>query len=98
MVAWTKGLIDKAGDLAAGTWIGTGANTLASVLVDPDAGNFDAAGSGALVDKGLVLDDVADDFCGRRRRTPPQDLGAIEYDVPGCDVRDRLARLIEASR
>lgn len=77
------------------TWVGRGLGTMHDLFVNPAAGDFTLREPGEVVDQGMVLPEVADDFCGQPRR-PPHDLGALEYasgGTPPCEILDMIRRM-----
>jgi len=56
----------------------------AAWFVDPGAYDFTLKDGAALVDLGVTLAEVADDYCGNDRDDGKHDIGAIEYDGDGC--------------
>ncbi|MBA3547808.1 MAG: right-handed parallel beta-helix repeat-containing protein [Nannocystis sp.] len=53
-------------------------------FVDAGAFDFTLKDGAALVDLGLALPEVTDDYCGNLRDDGTHDIGAIEYDGDGC--------------
>jgi MYXO-CTERM domain-containing protein len=53
-------------------------------FVDPAAYDFTLKDGAAIVDLGLALAEVPDDYCGNDRDDGKHDIGAIEYDGDGC--------------
>jgi MYXO-CTERM domain-containing protein len=53
-------------------------------FVDPSAYDFTLKDGAMLVDLGLALAEVTDDYCGNDRDDGKNDIGAIEYDGDGC--------------
>jgi len=53
-------------------------------FADPGAYDFTLKDGAALVDLGLALAEVKDDYCGNDRDDGKHDIGAIEYDGEGC--------------
>lgn len=53
-------------------------------FVDPSAYDFTLKDGAAIVDLGLALAEVPDDYCGNDRSDGKHDIGAIEYDGDGC--------------
>ncbi|WP_432821480.1 chondroitinase-B domain-containing protein [Trichloromonas sp.] len=51
----------------------------------PDEGNFNLKDGEDLIDQGVAMDQIREDFCGQARTNRP-DLGALEYgkDSSGC--------------
>ena len=52
---------------------------------DPGAYDFTLKDGAMLVDAGLALPEVPDDYCGNARDDGKNDIGAIEYDGDGCN-------------
>ena len=53
-------------------------------FMDPGAYDFTLKDGAMLVDLGLALPEVTDDYCGNPREDGKNDIGAIEYDGGGC--------------
>lgn len=53
-------------------------------FVDPAAYDFTLKDGAALVDLGMTLAEVPNDYCGNDRDDGKHDIGAIEYDGDGC--------------
>lgn len=51
---------------------------------DPATYDFTLKDGASLVDLGLALPEVTDDYCGNDRDDGKPDIGAIEYDGDGC--------------
>jgi hypothetical protein len=97
-VLYLQALVDSTIEWTMDSWLGRGNGTLEDVFVDPARGNLALRDPEAVVDKGLDLPEVTDDFCGRPRRSSPHDLGAIEYGpdgAPNCDILDMVRRIPE---
>jgi hypothetical protein len=77
-------------ELIASTWIGNGTNSIKSLFIDPNNANFALRNSEDIVDKGQVLKEVINDFCGNPPNLPPHDLGALEYGGKTCDVSEKI--------
>ena len=56
----------------------------AAWFVDPSAYDFTLKDGAAIVDLGVALAEVTDDYCGNDRQDGNNDIGAIEYDGDGC--------------
>ena len=80
------------------TWLGNGTVALDAVFLDPANGDFTPVDVSRLRDHGSIIRDVDKDFCGAPRRTPPHDLGAMEFDGPRCDPGSLLARVEQLER
>jgi hypothetical protein len=89
-VRWAQDLVDSVAEFVGSSWLGRGNRQFDAWFVAPMAGDFRLSDGSEIVDKGEVLKEVRDDFCGRPRRTPPHDLGAIEYGAEICAVRSKL--------
>ena len=89
-VRWAQDLVDGVVDYVGSSWLGRGNSSFQTWFRDAAAADFRLADGSDIVDMGEVLKDVRDDFCGRPRRTPPHDLGAIEYGAEVCGVRAKL--------
>jgi hypothetical protein len=59
----------------------------AAWFADPESGDFALLDGSAILDLGLPLSSVADDFCGNLRDDGAPDLGIVEHDDDGpCDT------------
>ena len=94
-VRWAQDLVDSVAEFIGSSRIGRGNHQFDSWFVAPELFDFRLAEDSEIVDRGEVLKQVRDDFCGNPRRFPPHDMGAIEYGGAPCDV---AARLAEAAR
>ena len=56
----------------------------AAWFADPGAFDFTLKDGAAIVDQGVALPEVTDDYCGNDRDDGMHDIGAIEYDGEGC--------------
>ena len=56
-------------------------SSFSSWFTDPDALDFSLQDGSQLVDQGIVLADVPDDFCTNARDDGSPDIGAVEYDA-----------------
>ena len=89
-VRWAQDIVDSVAEFVGSSWIGRGNGRFESWFRAPAAGDFALADGADIIDKGEVLKEVRDDFCGRTRRTPPHDMGAIEYGGEACSIRAKL--------
>ena len=80
------------------TWLGNGTVALDAVFRNPREADFTSADISKLRDQGVVLSDISNDFCGNPRRTPPHDLGAVEYDGSPCNANELMERAIALER
>lgn len=71
-----------------------GTETVLAMLASIQEGRVAAVERDRLVDWGRVFDEVWDDYCGNPRRTPPHDLGALEYDNAPCDLGAPIKRAL----
>ena len=92
-VEYVQSLVRKAIKLVSNTWIGTGNNKLENIFIDPANGDFGLQDPDDIVDQGIVLPEVTDDYCGNPRK-PPYDLGAIEYSSGGCNPADLIRQIL----
>ena len=90
-VAWAKGLVDSMLNWSGNTWLGHGSNAIRALYADADSLDLRLSAPDDVIDQGVVLPDVVDDFCGHPRKLPPHDLGPIEYGAGVCDVREMPA-------
>ncbi len=90
-VAWAKGLVDGMLAWSGNTWLGHGSNTIRALYADADSLDLRLSDPEAVIDRGAVLHQVSDDFCGHPRRLPPHDLGPVEYGAGVCDIREMPA-------
>ena len=97
-VEFAQSLVDWALALVAPTWMGHGSNSLDALFGDPGRADYSLREADRIMDKGQVLRDVRYDFCGHRRRTPPHDLGAIEYGGKTCDVARKIRDAFDGDR
>lgn len=96
-VRWAQGLVDSMVAWVGSSWLGRADAKFEGWFAGPRSGDFRLLDGSEIVDRGETLKDVRDDFCGRPRRTPPHDLGAIEYGAGPCSVRARLDKAAELS-
>lgn len=89
-VEFAQSLVQRGLELVAPTWMGNGANSIRSLFVDVDNANYALRDPEPIVDRGQVLKEVRNDFCGNPRNLPPHDVGAIEYGGKPCDVSERM--------
>jgi MYXO-CTERM domain-containing protein len=71
---------DKQNNLAEATL-----EQFAAWFADPAAQDFTLVDGAAIVDLGLGVPEVTDDYCGNPRDDATPDIGAIEYDGDGCN-------------
>ena len=92
-VAWAKGLVDSLLAWGGDTWLGHGSDAIRALYADADAMDLRLSVPDEVIDRGVVLRTVPDDFCGHPRKLPPHDLGPIEYGAGFCDIRQMPAYL-----
>src|SRR5690606_5579004 len=92
-VRWAQGVVDRLAEVTGSGWLGRGNGKFDRWFVAPGLGNFELLDGSDIVDRGEALAEASDDFCGRRR-TPPHDLGAIEYSAGDCDLRAMAAQAL----
>ncbi len=90
-VAWAKGLVDGMLAWGGNTWLGHGSNAIRALYADADGLDFRLSAPDDVIDRGVVVAEVTDDFCGHPRKLPPHDLGPVEYGAGFCDVREMPA-------
>jgi len=96
-VRWAQDLVDGIAEFVGSSWLGRGNGSFDSWFMAPAAGDLRLSDGSDIVDKGEVLKDVRNDFCGAPRRSPPHDIGAIEYGRDPCDLRFKLDEAAELS-
>jgi len=72
---------DGGSSTTTATLTGLTLGTYASWFVDPANLDLTLVDGSQIVDQGVATAGDAPDFCGRRRRSGPPDLGAIEYST-----------------
>jgi hypothetical protein len=92
-----KSVVGQTIESLSATWVGRGDNGLRDLFTDPARGDLSLRDPGAVIDRGVAVPDVTEDFCGTPRSTPPNDLGAIEYGPDGkprCDIQEMIRRIV----
>lgn len=69
--------------------------TLMGIYADIARGNFRLLNEREVMGKGRRVREVTDDFCGRPRRLPAYDLGAIEYGPGRCNTTEMMREALE---
>lgn len=93
-VEWAQGLVDSAAGTFADTWLGHGNNTVRDIFRNPDDLDFAVADPEAIAGRGVPIEGLKADFCGRPRNAAVPDIGPFQIGAPVCNPRARLERLL----